>query len=137
MRKDRRLVFCSVLLGAVVTALVGTAVVVHFIPREPADPESRLYSRLCKEGMFAAPDCPLAIYVKEVRGRTLLSPVLKWRNEEGEIDTVMMAREGELSVDREAGELQVLLREGRSSKGLDFVERSFCVALPPSFLEEQ
>jgi hypothetical protein len=140
VRKDHHFALWLLLLGTAVAVLLAVAVVVHFQQR-PDDPESLLYSLLRRDGLITGPDWPLAIHVKDVRGRTLVSPVLKWKDKSGEVDTVMVAREGELRVAGDSRELLVLLRFGSASSRdgtrVTFDERSVTVALPADFGEKQ
>jgi hypothetical protein len=133
-RKRHRFVLSLVLLGAAAAALVAVTVVVH---RRHLDPEERLYFLLRNDGVINRPEWPLTIHVRAVHGRTLLSPVLKWKTADGEIDTVVMAREGTLRVDQDSRRLHVQLRFGSacgaSGDRETFDEREFTVDLPPGF----
>jgi hypothetical protein len=141
MAKGRRPVLAVFFWGTAAAALLVVAILWHHHERKPDDPEKLVYFHLRNEGMVNRPDWPVTIHVKGVRGRTLLNPVLKWRNAGGDIDTVMIAREGELRVDNESRELLVLLRIGSASSAdgtkASFEEREVRVALPPGFGEKQ
>lgn len=73
----------------------------HHMLREMAvrDAEGFLYSLLARNGMISYPQMPYSMFVKGVQGKKLLNPVIKRRNNKGEIDFVAQAREAELRVD--------------------------------------
>jgi hypothetical protein len=72
--------------------------------------------------------------------RTLLNPVIKWRNADGEVTRVVTAREGELRVDGDTGELEILVRWATTNMDnchmSDYIERIFTVPLP-AFAQKQ
>jgi hypothetical protein len=100
--------------------------------------EKRLLGLLKEKGSIADPRLRYAIYVKKVEGQTLISPILKHKNAEGQVDAVVTAREAELSVD--VGKKLLLLRlktgEGREGRSyIAFEDRTLEMPLPSDFLK--
>jgi lipopolysaccharide export system permease protein len=100
-----------------------------------ADAEELIYSVLNRQGMIASPSTPYSMFVKGVQGRKLLSPVIKRKNANGQIDLVAHAREATLHVDTERNLLIVKMKygvvTGDDQAVGDFVERVFEVQLQP------
>ncbi len=63
------------------------------------DAEGLIYSLLSRNGRISNPQLPYSMFVKGVRGKKLLNPVIKRRNAKGQIDMVAHAREADLRVD--------------------------------------
>src|SRR5262249_9442842 len=63
------------------------------------DAEAMLYSLLARNGMISNAQLPYSMFVKGVQGKKLVSPVIKRRNNQEQIDMVAHAREAELRVD--------------------------------------
>jgi lipopolysaccharide export system permease protein len=72
----------------------------HHLLRELAfrDAEELLYSILRRHNMISTPQLPYSMFVNRVQGKKLISPVIKRRNQKGEIDFIAHAREAELRV---------------------------------------
>jgi lipopolysaccharide export system permease protein len=106
-----------------------------------ADAEELLYSVLRRNNMVSHPQLPYALFVKSVEGKKLISPVVKRKNDKGEIDFVAHAREAELQVDMNKGQLVVSMRHGSSisedvikgqlNSRSSFENQTFPVNLPP------
>jgi lipopolysaccharide export system permease protein len=102
------------------------------------DAEELLYSMLKKNGMVSGPQMPYAMYVKDVQGKKLISPVFKKRNADGTIGMVVHAREADLHVNMQKMELQIHMSRGviitsDGSLDGDFNDKVFDVPLPPGF----
>jgi lipopolysaccharide export system permease protein len=65
------------------------------------DARELLYTVLKKQGTIRQPGQPYALFVEDVRGERLISPVIKHKDGEGRIDWVASARDGDLRVDTE------------------------------------
>lgn len=74
------------------------------------DAEEFLYSALQRHGMIHSPQLPYSMYVNRVQGKKLLNPVIKRRNEKGQIDFVAYAREADLRVNMARGQLTIHMR---------------------------
>jgi hypothetical protein len=102
--------------------------------------EKRLLTLLEENGMIADPRLRFAIYVKEVKAGKLISPILKHKNSEGQVDVVAEARDAELGVDVEKKTLLLRLHygvvSGRDGSRGYFADRLFEVAIPSNFLKE-
>lgn len=101
------------------------------------DMEDYLYSCLRKNGEIKDTKLPFEIYVQKVQGRKLIEPLLKHKNPRGEIDYVVQARDGELTMLPEKGELHIHLSKGRMS-GTDgshasFEQRNMSFDVPKNF----
>ena len=98
------------------------------------DAEELLYSLLRRHGMINAVQLPYAMFVKDVEGKKLLSPVIKRRKANGQIDLVARAREATLRVDTIKNLVLVQMRfgvvTGDDGVSADFQERTFEVQLP-------
>jgi len=102
------------------------------------DAEELLYSLLKKNLMLSGSQMPYAIFVKDVQGKKLISPVFKKRNADGTIGMVVHAREADLRVDMQKKELTVHMLNGviitsDGSLDGDFNDKFFPVPLPPDF----
>jgi hypothetical protein len=101
--------------------------------------ESYLYRLLGENGVISDSRLPFVIYVQGVKGRTLIWPVVKHRDAQGEIDFIMHARDGELRVDA-AGNLILRMRRGtiagRDGSRAEFADRTWEVRLPAGFGED-
>jgi lipopolysaccharide export system permease protein len=77
-----------------------------------SDAEELLYSLLRRHGMINNSQLPYAMFVKSVEGKKLISPVIKRKNQKGEIDFVAQAREADLHVDTIKSQLIIRMRMG-------------------------
>jgi hypothetical protein len=140
MRKGHRFVLLLLILG-VSAATLSVAAMLVATRKKQVDTEEYLYSVLRDKGLLSGPDWSVAIYVRGVLGKTLLNPVVKWRDPDGEVRTVLMAREGELKLAGDSRTMVVCLRDGigTSADGwrLDFQERSIEVPVPAGFGENE
>jgi lipopolysaccharide export system permease protein len=98
-----------------------------------SDAEELLYSMLRRHGMINHGQLPYSMFVKSVEGRKLISPVVKRRKPNGQIDLVAHAREAEMHVDRVKNQLVITMRigvvTGDEALNGDFQERRFDVSL--------
>lgn len=76
------------------------------------DAEGMLYSLLNRHGMIANAQLPYAMFVKGVQGKKLLNPVIKRKNQRGQIDMVAHAREADLRVDMANKLLLIRMKNG-------------------------
>jgi hypothetical protein len=140
MRKGHRFALFLLALCVVVGALCG-AVMLVVGRQKPANAQERLYALLRDEGLIRGSGWPVAIYVRGVSGKTLLNPVLKWCDHDGDVTTIWIAREGELQVDDSSGTMVVCVRCGygmdRDGCRVDFVERHLEFDLPPGFCRNE
>jgi lipopolysaccharide export system permease protein len=101
-----RVVSPGLLLGLTMS-LTTAGLYYHVIPntqfmlrfRVMEDIEEFLYTMLRKDNGLNYPQLPWIIQVKGVEGRKLMSPVFIRRDEKGNVDVVVRAREAELRVD--------------------------------------
>jgi hypothetical protein len=96
--------------------------------------EKRLAAMLATDRMIRFPDLPWTVHVKDVEKASLTEVVFKRKNANGEIELVVWARVGELSVDAERKALILHLHTGRTvaadgSHG-SFDDRTFDLSLP-------
>jgi lipopolysaccharide export system permease protein len=101
------------------------------------DAEELLYSLLKKHNAISHSSFPYSMYVQDVRGKKLLSPVFKRKDAHGQIDFVAHAREAELQVLRSKSQLLIRMKNGVVSGEDDlhayFENRDFIVDLPRDF----
>ncbi len=133
----------ALFMGAAVSA--GVLVLYReFIPRSHhqlrtaflRDIEDLIYSRLRRDLSFREMKMDYAIWVKEVRGRRLIAPIFIKRDGRGKDEIIATAREAELKVDLEQGDIHVRMLHGEWSKDhgnsyLSFEEEIIPVQLPP------
>jgi lipopolysaccharide export system permease protein len=104
------------------------------------DAEELIYSLLKRQGVINHPQLAYSMYVQGVRGKKLLSPVIKRKDAQGKIDVVATAQEAEVRVHMQKKLLIVHMKNGVTSaadgsRGY-FVERDFDVPLPKDFGSE-
>ncbi|MFO0876360.1 MAG: LptF/LptG family permease [Gemmataceae bacterium] len=86
----------------------------HHLLREMVfrDAEGMLYSILGRHGMISNPQLPYSMFVKGVQGKKLVNPVIKRKNQRGQIDMVAHAREADLRVDMANKLLLIRMKNG-------------------------
>ena len=102
------------------------------------DAEELLYSLLRKHGAINHSSFPYQMFVQGVRGKKLLSPIMKRKDARGQIDYVIHAREAELQVLRSKGQLLIRMKKGVGLGESDdshayFENKDFIVDLPRDF----
>jgi lipopolysaccharide export system permease protein len=101
------------------------------------DAEELMYSLLRKHNMISHSQLPYAMYVQGVKGKKLLWPVVKRKNEKGQIDYVVHAREAELRVSMTKRMLQINMKHGvvagEDGSRAYFDERVWELELPKDF----
>jgi hypothetical protein len=133
------LIFSSILVVAIVLDSRGRATSPpHETRSEEAtvDVEDYLYSCLRQHHEIKDTRLPFEIYVQKLDGRKLIGPVLKHKNSRGEVDYVVQARDGELTMLREKRELRIHLYQGRmKSKDAEgyFETQNMSFDVPKSF----
>jgi lipopolysaccharide export system permease protein len=101
------------------------------------DAEELLYSLLRKHQEIKYSSFPYQIFVKGVKGKTLLDPIFKRKSADGTIDWVAMAREAELQVLPSKGQVNIKMKkcivwgENDASGRLD--DKTLPVDLPRDF----
>jgi lipopolysaccharide export system permease protein len=105
------------------------------------DIEELIYTGLKKQGMINHPQTPYAMYVRGVRGRKLLDPIIHHRDGQAKVDMMAWAQEAELRVDMPRKMILVRMRNGIAygsdgSRGY-FQERAWEVPLPKDFGSEK
>jgi lipopolysaccharide export system permease protein len=105
------------------------------------DAEEFIYAVLKKHGMISYSQMPYQMYVQSVRGRKLLGPVIKRKDNQGKIDLVATANEAELRVHMARRMLLVDMQNctvigADGSRGF-FASRTFEVDLPKDFGSEK
>jgi lipopolysaccharide export system permease protein len=102
-----------------------------------SDAEEFVYSILKKQGMINYSQLHYSLFVQGVRGKTLLSPVIKRKDNQGMIEAVAMAQEAELRVDLPHNQLLLRMTNGVTSTADNsqayFQEHTFEVPLPKDF----
>ncbi len=102
-----------------------------------SDAEEFMYSLLRRQGMINHPQLAYAMFVREVRGKQLMGPVVKHKDAQGKIDAVATAQEAELRVDMARKVLYIQMKNGVSSTSdgsrAYFQQRTFDVPLPKDF----
>jgi lipopolysaccharide export system permease protein len=98
------------------------------------DAEELIYSILNKQKMISHPQTPYVLYVKGVRNRRLLDPVIHRKDSHGNTEDVITAREAELAVNMQGKMLRINMKNGAysnqdGSRGY-FVQRLVDVPLP-------
>jgi lipopolysaccharide export system permease protein len=131
----------GVILGLAMSALTMT-LYYDVIPRTHrvlrnlvlSDAEELLYSLLRRHGMVNHGQLPYAMFVKGVEGKKLISPIIKRKKTDGQIDLVARAREAVLRVDAIKNLMLIQMRfgvvTGDDGVNADFQERTFEVQLP-------
>jgi lipopolysaccharide export system permease protein len=104
------------------------------------DAEEFLYSMLKKNNSISHPSMPYSMFVKSVKGRKLIDPVIKHRAKSGEIDGVVQARDAELHVDIANKKLLVHMHNGSGTSAEDgsrivFEDRIWDVELPDDWIK--
>jgi lipopolysaccharide export system permease protein len=99
------------------------------------DLEELAYSGLRKAKVIKSSKLPYDLYVYEVRGRKLLWPIIKHKNDHGQVDYVISAREAELKIDTARRELHIQLTNGdvTGTNTLYFANRTEILKLPDDF----
>ena len=96
--------------------------------------EKQLYSRLREHGRLELSEGRFSLTVRGVEGKRLVRPVIKRWNANGELNFLLNASEGELSVNTAKRVLLIRLRsgagEGRDGSHGEFEEKVFEVPLP-------
>ena len=134
------LIFASILVAAAVLDSRGRATPSsHETRSEEAtvDVEDYLYSCLRQHHEIKDTRLPFEIYVQKLDGRKLIEPMLKHKNSRGEIDYVVRARDAELTVLQQKGQLLIRLHQGKMS-GEDgshgsFEQQNLSFDLPKDF----
>jgi lipopolysaccharide export system permease protein len=100
------------------------------------DAEELLYSLLKKHREIKYSQFPYQIFVLDVKGKKLISPVFKRMDAHGFIDHVAHAREAELQVLPSKGQVKILMKHcyvsGENENGY-LIEKDFTVDLPKDF----
>jgi lipopolysaccharide export system permease protein len=100
------------------------------------DAQELLYTLLRKHGELKHKDFPYEMYVQGVRGRKLIGPIFKHKDDKGEFDYVAHAREAELQVLSQKGLVVIHMKKsylsGIETHGAD-KDRDFTVDLPKDF----
>ncbi len=104
------------------------------------DAEELLYSLLKKNNSITHSSMPYSMFVSGVKGKKLLNPVFKHRNNTGEINLVVQAREADLRVDIAHRQLLVHMRHGCGAYTEDgspfyFEDKIFEVDLPDDWIK--
>jgi lipopolysaccharide export system permease protein len=101
------------------------------------DAEEFIYSVLKKQGMINYSQLHYALFVQGVRGKTLLCPVIKRKDNQGMVEAVAMAQEAELRLDLPHNQLLLRMKNGVTSTADNsqayFQEHTFEVPLPRDF----
>jgi lipopolysaccharide export system permease protein len=136
-----RIIAPSVLLG-LVTGGVTLGLYYDFIPRTHmmlrsqvlGDVEEFIYALLKRQGCIRDPRLKASIWVREVRGRSLIDVVYKQHDLNGEYTRVARAREAEIHYDAENNQLNILMptcfSEGADQTVAFFRDQPFTVDLP-------
>ncbi len=105
------------------------------------DAEELIYSILKKQLMLSHPQTPYSMYVKGVRGRKLQEPVIRHKDNQGEVDLVARADEAELRVDMPHKMILIHMRNCTSyspdGSRAYFLERTWEVPLPKDFGDDK
>jgi lipopolysaccharide export system permease protein len=106
------------------------------------DIQELLYAKLRRDLRFQQAGVNYSIFVKEVQGRRLLGAIFKKRDDKTGDEIVVSAREAELEVNLERGEVVVTMRYGEltrsdGSRVIIDDEMNFAVPLPPTFYARQ
>jgi hypothetical protein len=101
------------------------------------DTEAYLYRLLNEDGKIELPGTAYVIFVRGLKGRKLLQPVIKHKDGKGEVDLVSRADEAELRVDMPRKMILIHMRNC-NSHGTDrsrayFQEHTWDVPLPRDF----
>jgi lipopolysaccharide export system permease protein len=100
------------------------------------DAQELLYSLLRKHGELKHSSFPYEMYVQGVRGKKLLGPIFKHKDDKGEFDYVAHAREAELRVLTQKGQIIIHMKKGYMS-GIEshclIEDKEFPVDLPKDF----
>jgi hypothetical protein len=99
------------------------------------DAQAQVCSMLERDGQIDLPDPSCTLFVEGVQGKKLLHPLLKWRNEQGKVETIIDAREGDLRVTEDQKTLLLHLKGGKGVSLADrselvFEERTWSLPLP-------
>jgi lipopolysaccharide export system permease protein len=101
------------------------------------DAEEFLYSMLRKHRELKLSSFPYQMFVQGVKGKKLLSPVIKRKDAHGQIDYVAHAREAELQVLPSKGQVKIKMKHcfasSENESHVYFEEKDFPVDLPKDF----
>jgi lipopolysaccharide export system permease protein len=104
------------------------------------DARELLYTLLKKHGTIRQPGQPYALFVEDVRGERLVSPVIKHKDEQGKIDLAASAHDGDLRVDPGSNTLLLRMKNCTATfadgTGAFFEEHTWEWPLPREFAGE-
>jgi lipopolysaccharide export system permease protein len=142
-----RIIAPSVLLG-LVTAGVTMGLYYEFIPRTHmmlrsqvlGDVEEFIYALLKRQGCIRDPRLKASIWVREVRGRSLIDVVYKQHDLKGDYTRVARAREAQIHFDADKNQLKIEMptcfSEGADQTVAFLRDQPFTVDLPKNLFGE-